>query len=174
MQLAQVTRRECASGEQEPGVHGSLVQQPAQLLKVAVGVGEVGQPVQGGLVARLGQVAQGLPELGGLPELSLTGGHALPYRSGEGGPDVTAFAERITHAVEAECAAGSILMPRLTVEAGRAIVGDAEVTLYRVLAVKHGTRMSVVLDGGMSDGTRPARHTDIKRVGPGSAARVNR
>jgi diaminopimelate decarboxylase len=111
-----------------------------------------------------------MAELGGLPELSLTGGHALPYRSGDGGLDVTAFAERITHAVEAECAARSILVPRLTIEAGRAIIGDAGVTLYRVLAVKHGTRMSVVLDGGMSDSPRPAPYADIKRVGPRSAA----
>lgn len=111
-----------------------------------------------------------MAELGGLPELSLTGGHGLPYPSGESDLDVTAFAERITHTVEAECAARSILVPRLTVEAGRAIVGDAGVTLYRVLAVKHGTCMSVVLDGGMSDSPRPAPYADIKRVGPRSAA----
>ena len=109
-----------------------------------------------------------LAELGGLPELSLTGGDAPPYGSGEGGPDVVAFAERVIHAVEAECAARSILVPRLTVEAGRAIIGDAGLTLYRVLAVRHGTRTSVVLDGVLSP--RPAPYAEIKRVGPHSAA----
>lgn len=111
-----------------------------------------------------------MAELGGLPELYLSGGHALPCRTGESGPDVTAFTERIINAVEAECATRSISMPCITVEAGRAIVGGAGVTLYRVLAVKHGTHTSIVLDGGMSDSSRPVPYADIRRVGPRSAA----
>ncbi len=111
--------------------------------------------------------------LGGLPELNLGGGHAVPYRPGEHGLDITAFAERITGAVADECAARGIPMPRLTVEPGRAIVGSAGVTLYRVLTVKHGARTYVVVDGGMSDNPRPAlygsRYT-IERVGARCAA----
>ena len=113
--------------------------------------------------------------LGGLPELNLGGGHAVPYRPGEHGLDITAFAERITGAVGDECAARSIPMPRLTVEPGRAIVGSAGVTLYRVLTVKRGARTYVVVDGGMSDNPRPAlygsRYT-IERIGARSAART--
>ena len=41
-------------------MQASLVEQFAQRRAVAVGVCQVGQPVQGGLVALVGQVAQGL------------------------------------------------------------------------------------------------------------------
>jgi diaminopimelate decarboxylase len=110
--------------------------------------------------------------LGGLPELNLGGGHAVPYRPGQRGLDITAFAERITGAVEQECAAHGIPVPRLTVEPGRAIVASAGVTLYRVLTVKHGPRTFVVVDGGMSDNPRPALYGSryhIERVGRAAA-----
>lgn len=61
LQLAQVARRDRAPSEQEPGVPGSLVQQLAQLPEGTGCVGEVGQPVQSGLVALVRQLAQGLP-----------------------------------------------------------------------------------------------------------------
>ena len=111
--------------------------------------------------------------LGGLPELNLGGGHAVPYRPGEDGLDITAFAERITSVVEQECAAHGIPVPRLTIEPGRAIIGAAGVTLYRVLAVKHGARTFVVVDGGMSDNPRPALYGSryhIERAGAHTAA----
>ena len=94
--------------------------------------------------------------LGGLPELNLGGGHAVPYRPGDPGLDIAAFAERITAAVGQECAAHGIAVPRLTVEPGRAIVASAVVTLYRVVTVKRGARTFVVVDGGLSDNPRPA------------------
>jgi diaminopimelate decarboxylase len=106
--------------------------------------------------------------LGGLPELNLGGGHAVPYRPGEPGLDIAAFAERVTGAVGQECAAHGIAVPRLTVEPGRAIVASAGVTLYRVLTVKRGARTFVVVDGGMSDNPRPALYGSryhVQRVG---------
>jgi diaminopimelate decarboxylase len=113
-----------------------------------------------------------MAKLGGLPELNLGGGHAVPYRPQDRGLDITAFAERITGAVEHACAAHGIPMPRLTIEPGRAIVGPAGVTLYRVLTVKHGPRPFVVVDGGMSDNPRPALYGSryhIERVGSPAA-----
>jgi diaminopimelate decarboxylase len=113
-----------------------------------------------------------IASLGGLPELNLGGGHAVPYRPGERGLDITAFAERVITTVEHECAAYGIPVPRLTVEPGRAIVGSAGVTLYRVLTVKHGARPFVVVDGGMSDNPRPALYGSryhIDRVGSSAA-----
>jgi diaminopimelate decarboxylase len=61
----------------------------------------------------------------------------------------------------------------LQVEPGRAIVADAGLTLYRVLARKHaGGRALVAVDGGMSDNLRPAlydaRH-EVAAVAPGEA-----
>ena len=113
-----------------------------------------------------------IARLGGLPELNLGGGHAVPYRPGDQGLDIAAFAERITAAVEEECAAHGIPVPRLTVEPGRAIVGSGGVTVYRVLTVKRGARTFVVVDGGMSDNPRPALYGSryhVERVGSPAA-----
>ena len=110
---------------------------------------------------------------GGLPELNLGGGHAVAYRPDEHELDVQTFAERVPAVVAAECAARGIPVPELTFEPGRAIVAAAGVTVYRVLAVKHGVRTFVVVDGGMSDNPRPAlygsRYT-AARVGPRTGA----
>ncbi len=92
--------------------------------------------------------------LGGLPELNL-GGHSVPYQASEDGLDIAAFAERITSVVHQECAVHGIAVPRLTIESGRAIVGGAGVTLYRVLTVKHGARTVVVVDGAMTGNPGP-------------------
>lgn len=57
-----------------------------------------------------------------------------------------------------ECSRHGIPRPRLTVEPGRAIVGRAGVTVYRVAVVKRvgDGRRIVAMDGGMSDNPRPA------------------
>jgi diaminopimelate decarboxylase len=115
--------------------------------------------------------------LEGLPELNLGGGHAVPYRPGDQGLDVAAFADRIIGVVERECAAHAMATPRLTVEPGRAIVASAGVTLYRVLAVKRGARTFVVVDGGMSDNPRPALYGSryhVARVGGAGASPAGR
>jgi diaminopimelate decarboxylase len=57
-------------------------------------------------------------------------------------------------------------MPRLIVEPGRALVGPAAFTLYRIGSVKRaGDRRYVAIDGGMSDNPRPqlynARYTAL-------------
>lgn len=50
-----------------------------------------------------------------------------------------------------------VLTPRIAIEPGRSLIGEAGTTLYRVLAVKqHGTRRFVIVDGGMNDNPRPA------------------
>ena len=107
--------------------------------------------------------------IGGVPELNLGGGHAVAYRPGELSLDVQTFAAHVFPAVADECAAHGIQMPDLTVEPGRAIVAAAGVTVYRVLAVKHGVRTFVVVDGGMSDNPRPSLYGSrysVARVGP--------
>ena len=94
-----------------------------------------------------------------LPELDLGGGHAICYRPGEPGLDLTDFAVRVRARLAAACAAHRLPVPRLAVEPGRAIVGPAGVAVYRVLAVKHpadGGAPFVAVDGGMSDNPRPA------------------
>ena len=129
----------------------------------------------GSLVASIGDyeaVARRLvafmATLGGLPELNLGGGQAVLGHPGAEDPDVSEFARRISGIVGRACCAYGIPVPRITVEPGRAIVGQAGLTLYRVLTVKRGPRTIVVVDGGMSDSERPApsggQH-HVERVG---------
>jgi diaminopimelate decarboxylase len=93
-----------------------------------------------------------------LAELNLGGGHAVPYTSGDAEFDLAGFAIHIQRVISAECGKLRLPVPRLTVEPGRAIVNRAMVTLYHVVAVKHGSSSHtyVVVDGGMSDNLRPA------------------
>ena len=91
-----------------------------------------------------------------LRELDLGGGFAVPYVDGEPGFDLGGYAQRLRIALAYECAARAFPLPRLTIEPGRAIVGPAGITVYRVCAVKRGSRTFVAVDGGMSDNARPS------------------
>jgi diaminopimelate decarboxylase len=93
-----------------------------------------------------------------LPELNLGGGHGVPYTEDDQDFDLAGFAARIRAAVRGACASLRLPAPRITVEPGRAIIGRAMVTVYRVVSVKHvaGRRTFVAVDGGMSDNPRPA------------------
>jgi diaminopimelate decarboxylase len=93
-----------------------------------------------------------------LPELNLGGGHAVPYLEEDPMFDLAGYSERVRSVIEAECASCRLPVPRLVIEPGRAIVGRAMVTVYRVLAVKNvaGVRTFVAVDGGISDNPRPA------------------
>ena len=115
-----------------------------------------------------------MAKLGGLAELNLGGGQAVPCQPGEEDLDVAEFARRVSGVVRRACSAYGIPVPRLTVEPGRAIVGQAGLTLYRVLTVKRGPHAIVVVDGGMSDSERPApvgaRRRQVERVGAPTTA----
>jgi diaminopimelate decarboxylase len=92
-----------------------------------------------------------------LTELNLGGGHGVPYVAGDEEFDLTGFADRMRRVIDTECAKLRLPIPHLVVEPGRAIVNQAMITLYRVLAIKHaiGYRTFVAVDGGMSDNPRP-------------------
>lgn len=91
-----------------------------------------------------------------LGELDLGGGHAVPYLDREASFDLDGYARRLRVALAYECSSHDFPLPRLTIEPGRAIVGPAGITVYRVCAVKRGSRTFVAVDGGMSDNARPA------------------
>lgn len=93
-----------------------------------------------------------------VPQLDLGGGHAIPYVAGDSGFDLRGFADRVRGALHYECSVHDVPVPRLVFEPGRAIVGPAGITLYRVVNVKPGARgvRIVAVDGGMSDNPRPA------------------
>ena len=76
----------------------------------------------------------------------------------------------LAHAMRDRLAAAcrGIAQPSLMVEPGRAVVGNAGVTLYRVGAVKRGAQGArlVVVDGGMSDNVRPILYGANHAVAP--------
>ncbi len=93
-----------------------------------------------------------------LAELSPGGGFAIQYIRESPAPSVAAYAEAIVAALSQGLERYGLGQPRLIVEPGRAIVGQAGVALYRVGAQKDipGLRRYVSLDGGMADNIRPA------------------
>ncbi len=93
-----------------------------------------------------------------LGELNLGGGMGIRYTHEDHPLDVPSLGEAVLHALEEACARLQLTPPRLFVEPGRAIVGPAALTVYRVGTVKQlpGIRAYVSVDGGMSDNIRPA------------------
>ena len=106
--------------------------------------------------------------LGWTPQVvDLGGGLGIPYTADDPhlaiGTFVGALSERLQHA----WALHDLPNPRIVLEPGRSLVGQAGVTLYRVGAIKQASESVtyVALDGGMSDNPRPqlygARHTAL-------------
>ena len=97
-----------------------------------------------------------------LPELDLGGGYGVAYMPGEVNLDPTSTMQALAEVVNAQCAAHSISIPRISIEPGRAIVGPTMFTLYEVGTIKDvtlengSTRRYLSVDGGMSDNLRPA------------------
>ena len=112
---------------------------------------------------RLVELAAELAAAGiSIGELNLGGGMGIAYRAGDDPLDAAQMASQIVATVRAECEASGLVMPRLAVEPGRAIVGSAGITLYTVGTIKPVEldggviRTYVAVDGGMSDNIRPA------------------
>ncbi|ORW96134.1 diaminopimelate decarboxylase [Mycobacterium sp. IEC1808] len=93
-----------------------------------------------------------------LTELSLGGGHAVPYRNGDPELNPQTFGTVIDAALQSACAQNDYPRPRIVMGPGRAIAARAGITLYRVVAVKRRPdgHTVVAVDGGMSDNPRMA------------------
>jgi len=93
-----------------------------------------------------------------LKELNVGGGFAIQYSLDSPAPPVSLYAEVITSKIVSKCRELKLILPRLIIEPGRAIVGQAGVALYKVGVVKDipGIRCYVSVDGGMADNIRPA------------------
>jgi diaminopimelate decarboxylase len=91
-------------------------------------------------------------------EFSVGGGFAVQYTLDSVAPTVADYAKTITNKLNGIVSSLGLGHPRLIVEPGRAIVGQAGVALYKVGAIKeiHGIRKYVCVDGGMSDNIRQA------------------
>ncbi len=85
--------------------------------------------------------------------LNVGGGLGIAYTSDDAPPSIDAYAEVKAKGVREVFDR----LPRLLVEPGRSLVGNAGLTLYEVGTVKEipGVRTYVAVDGGMSDNLRP-------------------
>lgn len=96
------------------------------------------------------------------PLLNLGGGFGIAYTDVDSPASIRTLADEIVATVVAECALLDIPVPALAFEPGRAIVGRAGITLYRVGTTKNVeldngfSRRYVSVDGGMSDNARTA------------------
>jgi len=93
-----------------------------------------------------------------LSELDIGGGFAIQYMLDEPAPPISVYADLVASTVISKCRELKLSLPRLIVEPGRAIVGQAGMALYRVGVVKDipGIRCYVSIDGGMGDNIRHA------------------
>jgi len=93
-----------------------------------------------------------------LKELNVGGGFAIQYSLDSPAPPISNYAEAIAANVVSKCQELKLALPRLIVEPGRALVGQAGVALYKVGVVKEipGVRCYISVDGGMADNIRPA------------------
>ena len=112
-------------------------------------------------------------ELGWVPEVVNTGGgFAVRHLPEEPAAPLGELARAVVESVERAWDEHDLSRPHVALEPGRALVGQAGLTLYRVRAVKRLDDVTwAAVDGGMSDNPRPqlygARYTAI------SAARAD-
>ena len=108
--------------------------------------------------------------------LNVGGGLGIAYEPGDDPPSIEGYVDLKVKGVERVFDPA----PRILVEPGRSLVGNAGITLYEVGTVKEipGVRTYVAVDGGMSDNLRPmlydARYDALvaNRAGDAPDARV--
>lgn len=110
-----------------------------------------------------------------IPELNLGGGFGIAYTSAEadGVPSIAHSARELADIIASSAQEFGIAIPKLAFEPGRAVIGQAGVTLYTVGTTKavqlagsdaaadpadrgYDERLYVSVDGGMSDNARTA------------------
>jgi diaminopimelate decarboxylase len=93
-----------------------------------------------------------------LSELNIGGGFAVPYTLDSKVPTIADYARALAGKLNGLISGLGLSRPRLIIEPGRAIVGQAGVALYKVGAIKEipGIKKYVCVDGGMSDNIRQA------------------
>lgn len=90
-------------------------------------------------------------------ELNLGGGIGIKYTHSDDPPIISDVIAAMTQRLGEEFEARQLRLPKLIMEPGRSIVGNAGVTLYTVGAIKDipGVKTYLFVDGGMSDNIRP-------------------
>lgn len=92
-----------------------------------------------------------------IKEVDFGGGFGIYYTQEDKPLETSVFCETIVNKADEVANKLNIPRPKLTIEPGRSVVGNAGITLYTVGAVKDipGVRKYVSVDGGMTDNIRP-------------------
>ncbi len=91
-----------------------------------------------------------------IKELDLGGGFGIRYLPSDDPIGLDEYIGKIMDVVKSKVSEHNILMPKIILEPGRSIVGEAGITLYTVGCVKNipNVRKYVSVDGGMTDNPR--------------------
>ncbi len=91
-------------------------------------------------------------------ELNVGGGFGIRYTEEDDRKTLTYFTNAIMERIDEKCHEYKLLIPRVTIEPGRWIVGESGITLYTIGSIKEipDVRIYVGIDGGMPDNPRPA------------------
>ncbi|MFA5524108.1 MAG: diaminopimelate decarboxylase [Tissierellales bacterium] len=91
-----------------------------------------------------------------IKELNLGGGFGVYYSNGDNPIELNSFLRNMLNKVIDKANQLKIIYPKVMIEPGRAIVGNAGTTLYRVGSTKntYGGKQYVFVDGSMNDNPR--------------------
>ncbi|MDC3413100.1 diaminopimelate decarboxylase [Aquibacillus sp. 3ASR75-11] len=90
--------------------------------------------------------------------MNLGGGFGIRYTSEDKPLPLQAYVKALVEEVTAQVEARGLVFPEIWIEPGRAIVGNAGMTIYSIGSKKEipGIRKYISVDGGMTDNIRPA------------------
>ncbi|MCL2321185.1 MAG: diaminopimelate decarboxylase [Oscillospiraceae bacterium] len=91
-------------------------------------------------------------------EINLGGGFGIYYSNDDDPLTIKEICDKLIEFYIEESNSLNIAIPKLVIEPGRSIVGEAGTTLYKLGAVKEieGIKKYISVDGGMGDNIRPA------------------
>ena len=91
-------------------------------------------------------------------EFSPGGGFAIGYLPQKKPLSIQEYAKTICNSIKESCDKYGFDIPKITLEPGRALIGRAGVSIYRVGSIKKipSVRNYISVDGGMGDNIRPA------------------
>lgn len=111
------------------------------------------------LANRMAAVYNEIKEMTGqeLPQVNLGGGWGIRYTEEDTSPSPAIYIEKMCTAFKTALDKFGLKHPRLIVEPGRSIIGNAGITLYQVGTIKPtpGGLIYAFIDGGMADNIRP-------------------
>ncbi len=98
-----------------------------------------------------------------LKDVNLGGGIGSPQTAQDSRVDIISLVAEVAEELASTCRREGYPYPRLLLEPGRSIVGEAGTTLYTVGSIKevNNSKNYLAVDGGMSDNIRPALYDAV-------------